>query len=133
MSSWLSSVRDKTSFFFKLDFLFCDFFSLRIFFFLVGVGAADGSCSVNSVSLDFVKPDFPALIIPSRAPTSTVSPSFTLIEDNVPLNGEGTSTLTLSVSNSTKGSSESTWSPTFFSHLDTVASVIDSPSDGTTI
>ena len=66
-------------------------------------------------------------------PTSTVSPSFTLIEDKVPLKGEGTSTLTLSVSNSTKGSSESTYSPTCLSHLDTVASVIDSPKEGTKI
>ena len=77
--------------------------------------------------------DFPSFIRPNKAPTSTVSPSFTFIEDKVPLKGEGTSRLTLSVSNSTKGSSESTSSPTCLSHLDTVASVIDSPKDGTKI
>ena len=62
-----------------------------------------------------------------------MSPSFALMEDRVPVKGEGTSTLTLSVSNSTKGSSESTSSPTCLSHLDTVASVTDSPNDGTII
>ena len=41
--------------------------------------------------------------------------------------------LTLSDSNSTRGSSESTLSPTFFNHFDTVASVTDSPNAGTTI
>jgi len=65
-----------------------------------------------------------------KAPLKTIS---TLIEDKVPLRGEGTSILTLSVSNSTKGSSESTFSPTCLSHLDTVASVIDSPNEGTKI
>ena len=51
----------------------------------------------------------------------------------VPSEGEGTSTLTLSVSNSTNGSSELTCSPICLSHLDTVASVIDSPKAGTKI
>ena len=46
--------------------------------------------------------------------------------------GAGTATLTLSVSNSTTGSSAFTASPTFFNHLETVASVTDSPSVGTT-
>ena len=45
--------------------------------------------------------------------------------------GAGTSTVMLSVSISTRGSSASKDSPTFFSHFDTVASVIDSPSVGT--
>ena len=48
-----------------------------------------------------------------------------------PALGAGTSTVILSVSISTKGSSASKESPTFFNHLDTVASVIDSPSVGT--
>ena len=34
---------------------------------------------------------------PSKAPTLTVSPSFIIIFSNVPLDGEGTSTFTLSV------------------------------------
>ena len=50
-----------------------------------------------------------------------------------PLVGEGTSTFTLSVSNSTNGSSADTVSPWDFNHFDTVASVIDSPSVGTVI
>ena len=59
--------------------------------------------------------------------------SLTFIDDSVPAKGDGTSILTLSVSNSTKGSSESTSSPTCLSHLATVASVTDSPKDGTKI
>ena len=62
-----------------------------------------------------------------------MSPSFTVIFDKVPAIGEGISRFTLSLSNSTKGSSESTFSPTCLSHLDTVASVTDSPKDGTKI
>ena len=46
--------------------------------------------------------------LPSSAPTSTVWPSLTLIFSKTPLKGDGTSTFTLSVSNSTSGSSEST-------------------------
>ena len=59
------------------------------------------------------------------------APSSTLISDIEPALGAGTSTVILSVSISTKGSSASNESPTFLSHLDTVASVIDSPSVGT--
>ena len=50
-----------------------------------------------------------------------------------PFAGAGTSTLTLSVSNSTIGSSAVTLSPWDFNHLDTVASVTDSPNVGTVI
>ena len=50
-------------------------------------------------------------IRPSKAPTFTVSPSFTEILSKVPSEGAGTSTFTLSVSNSTTGSSEITLSP----------------------
>ena len=46
---------------------------------------------------------------------------------STPFDGEGTSTFTLSVSNSTMGSSEETLSPLFFNHFATVASVTDSP------
>ena len=72
-------------------------------------------------------------MLPKRAPTSTVSPSLTDMFSKIPLDGEGTSTFTLSVSSSTTGSSELTFSPTDLSHFETVASVTDSPSDGTTI
>ena len=51
----------------------------------------------------------------------------------VPFDGDGTSILTLSVSSSTKGSSATTFSPLFLSHLDTVASDTDSPKAGTNI
>jgi hypothetical protein len=43
----------------------------------------------------------------------------------------GTSTVILSVSSSTTVSPDATTSPSFFSHRDTVASTIDSPSGGT--
>ena len=75
----------------------------------------------------------PSVTTPNNAPTLTVSPSLVLILDNTPLTGDGTSRLTLSVSNSTIGSSALTLSPDFFSHFDTVASVMLSPKTGTTI
>ena len=71
--------------------------------------------------------------MPRRAPTFTVSPSLTDIVSSTPLEEPGTSTLTLSVSNSTSGSSEITLSPFTFNHFATVASVTDSPSVGTNI
>ena len=75
----------------------------------------------------------PFAITPNLDPTSTVSPSLIVISDNTPVCGEVTSTLTLSVSSSTIGSSSLTCSPAFFIHLATVASVTDSPSAGTNI
>jgi len=50
-------------------------------------------------------------MVPSKDPTFTVSPSLTSILPRTPLVGEGTSTFTLSVSNSTRGSSTETVSP----------------------
>ena len=70
---------------------------------------------------------------PRIDPTSTFSPSFEFIFEITPLTGEGTSKLTLSVSNSTTGSSADTFSPSFFSHRATVASVTLSPKTGTNI
>ena len=64
--------------------------------------------------------------VPSKEPTLTVSPSLALIFPNTPLVGEGTSTFTLSVSSSTRGSSAVTLSPCDLSHFETVASVTDS-------
>ena len=55
-------------------------------------------------------------------------PSETFISFRDPAWGAGTSTVILSVSISTKGSSASKLSPIFLSHFETVASVIDSPS-----
>ena len=51
----------------------------------------------------------------------------------IPETDAGTSRVTLSVSNSTIGSSTSTKSPCFFIHLETVASTTDSPKTGTRI
>ena len=85
-------------------------------------------------SLVFFSTLFKALsTVPSKEPTFTVSPSFTAILPNTPFVGEGTSTLTLSVSSSTSGSSADTFSPWDFSHFETVASVTDSPRVGTVI
>ena len=50
-----------------------------------------------------------------------------------PAAGAGTSSVTLSVSSSTSGSSPATVSPTFLNHWPTVASVTDSPRVGTRI
>src|SRR5581483_4358702 len=65
------------------------------------------------------------------APTATVSPSWTNCSVRTPATGEGTSTLTLSVSRLAIGSSAATASPGFLSHWASVPSVIDSPSAGT--
>ena len=95
---------------------------------VVEVGALLGSVlesqSVGSVKKEEIK---------KIKPTSTTDPSFEFISDNTPVIGEGTSKFTLSVSNSTIGSSASTASPVFLSHFATVASVILSPRTGTTI
>ena len=72
-------------------------------------------------------------IVPSSAPTPTVSPSLAVISDSVPAAGAGTSIVTLSVSSSTSGSSAAIASPTFLNHLPMVASVTDSPRVGTRI
>src|SRR6185437_14650817 len=78
-------------------------------------------------------PAAPSLICPSKAPTATVSPSLATISPSVPADGAGTSMVTLSVSNSTSGSSTATASPGFLNHFPMVASVTDSPSVGTRI
>src|SRR3954447_21140201 len=65
------------------------------------------------------------------APTATLSPSWTSCSVSTPATGDGTSTLTLSVSRLAIGSSWATASPGFFSHWASVPSVIDSPSAGT--
>ena len=75
----------------------------------------------------------PASILPSNAPTPTVSPSFAVMSARTPAAGDGTSTVTLSVSSSTSGSSTATVSPAFLNHLPMVASVTDSPRVGTRI
>ncbi len=70
---------------------------------------------------------------PSSAPIDTVWPVSAVISLSTPAPGAFTSSVTLSVSSSTSGSSARTASPAFLNHLPTVASVIDSPSVGTRI
>ena len=65
------------------------------------------------------------------APAGTVVPSGAMISARTPATGLGTSTETLSVSNSHSISSSFTTSPGFLNHVDTVASVTLSPSEGT--
>src|SRR5262249_47864972 len=74
----------------------------------------------------------PSPITPSTAPTSTVLPASTRISLSVPAAGANTSSVTLSVSSSSSGSSTFIGSPTLFIHFATVASVTDSPRAGTT-
>ena len=66
------------------------------------------------------------------APTATSSPSPAEISSRMPFSGASTSTVTLSVSSSTRISLWVTGSPGLLRQLSTVASVIDSPSTGTT-
>ena len=71
--------------------------------------------------------------IASKASTLTVCPSLIITSSSLPDIGEGTSTVTLSVSNSHSISSDWTKSPGFLNHVATVASVTLSPSVGTRI
>ena len=102
-----------------------------LFWSLNSFSSLSSSCFLLSGT--FLISTFPSEIEPNTAPTSTVSPSLKLISDNVPLIGDGTSKFTLSVSSSTIASSAWTVSPSFFNHLETVASVILSPKVGTKI
>src|SRR6202012_5783982 len=78
-------------------------------------------------------PPAPSPITPRRPPTETLVPSGAEISVRTPVAGDGTSTVTLSVSNSISVSSILTVSPTFFSQRATVPSVTDSPRGGTLI
>jgi len=99
-----------------------------------GAGAAAGFASAAGfAAAGFAGAPAPSVMLPSSAPTATVSPSFAAISPSVPAAGAGTSIVTLSVSSSTSGSSTATGSPGFLNHLPMVASVTDSPSVGTRI
>src|SRR3546814_7597591 len=89
------------------------------------LGAAAGSSAGASAGSAPPPP-----ITARTAPTSTVSPSATLISVSVPLVGDGTSESTLSVDTSKSGSSSATESPTALNHLVIVPSVTVSPSWG---
>src|SRR5450755_1597188 len=91
-------------------------------------GLAAGGAAAATGLADAVAP---SLIWPRIAPTPTVSPFLAAISPSTPAAGAGTSSVTLSVSNSTNGSSTATASPGCLNHLPTVASVTDSPRVGT--
>src|SRR6185437_65905 len=78
----------------------------------------------------FAAAALPSAIWPRIAPTFTVAPSATAISSSVPATGALISSVTLSVSISTSGSSMATASPAFLSQRPTLASVTDSPSAG---
>src|SRR6185437_3294670 len=75
----------------------------------------------------------PSAIVPSSASGATVSPVLTVTSESTPEARALTSSVTLSVSSSTIGSSRATCSPAFLNHFPTVASLTDSPSGGTRI
>src|SRR4051812_5099802 len=96
------------------------------------LGGADGAAvdltsgfasDVAFAAADFAGAPAPSLMLPSNAPTATVSPSLAATSPSVPAAGAGTSIVTLSVSSSTSGSSTATGSPGFLNHLPMVASV----------
>src|SRR5208283_1056137 len=88
----------------------------------VGAALADGAATAPALSA----------MMHTTVLICTVAPSATLISCNVPAAGDGISASTLSVEISKSGSSRSTLSPTFLSHLVMVPSVIDSPICGIT-
>ena len=94
-----------------------------------GAGAAAGAAAAGLAAA----PAAPSSMAPSKAPTLTVVPAAAEIDVSLPEAGAGTSTVTLSVSSSTMGSSAFTASPTFLNHFAIVASVTDSPRAGTRI
>src|SRR6185312_15888024 len=95
-----------------------------------GAGAAFGAAAGLAEAVAFAPP---SPIRPSTAPTATLLPSPATTSVSVPAAGALTSSVTLSVSSSTSGSSIATTSPGCFSQRATVASVTDSPSAGTLI
>lgn len=89
-----------------------------------GAGVRAGACDA---------PLADSSISPRTSSTATTSPSCFTWRANTPALSAGTSTVTLSVSNSTSVSPAATASPSFLSHRATVASTIDSPRGGTLI
>src|SRR5216684_1750141 len=88
-----------------------------------GAGAGAGAAAADPT----------ASITPTTVLIGTVWPSPTLISFRTPADGEGISASTLSVEISNSGSSRSTLSPGFFSHLVMVPSKMLSPICGITM
>src|SRR5258707_14577429 len=92
-------------------------------------GAASGVCAAAGAAAAAPAPS----IVATTVLMGTVCPSFTLMSFNTPAVGEGISASTLSVEISNSGSSRSTLSPGFLSHLVIVPSKMLSPIWGITM
>src|SRR5215467_3371340 len=90
----------------------------------VGAGAAAGAAAAAALPA--------ASMVATTVLIGTVWPSLTLISFSTPAEGDGISASTLSVEISKSGSSRSTLSPGFFSHLVMVPSKMLSPIWGIT-
>ncbi len=108
-----------------------------------GIAVAAGAAAVFAAGASFLAPGTAGALEeagaaapeswPRSAPIATVWPVGAAISLSTPALGALTSSVTLSVSSSTSGSSARTGSPAFLNHLPTVASLIDSPRAGTRI
>src|SRR5438105_4589211 len=96
-----------------------------------GAAAATGGGAAGGAEAAGAAPPVSS-ILPTIVFTPTVVPSVTNISPIVPAAGAGISVSTLSVEISNRGSSRSTLSPGFFSHLVNVPSTILSPIWGIT-
>ena len=90
-----------------------------------GNGAGGGAAAATGAVAAAVAPS--AAMTPTTVLMATVAPASTRISLRMPGAGAGISASTLSVEISKRGSSRSTLSPTFLSHLVMVPSAMDSP------
>src|SRR5271157_1023050 len=97
-----------------------------------GAGFAEGAAAAGVGAGAVAAADPAPSITATTVWMGTVCPSGTLISFNTPAEGEGISASTLSVEISNSGSSRSTLSPGFFSHLVMVPSKMLSPIWGMT-
>src|SRR5881398_1396858 len=100
---------------------------------LAGAGAGDFAGAGAGAGDDAAAEEPAASITPTTVWITTVWPSPTLISLSTPAEGDGISASTLSVEISNSGSSRSTLSPGFLSHLVMVPSKILSPIWGITM
>src|SRR3990167_9685439 len=91
------------------------------------------ACVVAFACVVACAPTSPSFIIANNAFALTTVPSVTINFSITPDFGAGTSSITLSVSKSTRFSSRATLSPTFLYHFATTASATDSGNKGTLI
>src|SRR5215813_6404174 len=98
----------------------------------VAAGAAALGVSILGTGAGALAAEPAASITPTTVWIGTVCPSLTLISFSTPADGDGISASTLSVEISKSGSSRSTLSPGFFSHLVIVPSKMLSPIWGIT-